>query len=250
MKKRKLLTAIVEDELESLLLLQDLIEWTGLATVEASATNPADAVKIIVSCQPDIVFLDIKMPGKSGFEVLDDLKKLRTVNPYIIFTTAYDEFAIRAFEYAAFDYLLKPVDPKRLSDSLLRAMNRLMAGTAQNAEMLLDNYKKLIYKNISGMVIIDPTEIMCVRAEGNYSVFSLSTGRTETVTILLGKVEEQLPPDKFFRTGRACIINLDYLKKINSTKHQCILYNNGKEHECEISHDRIKLLSDKIRDQH
>jgi DNA-binding LytR/AlgR family response regulator len=250
MENRKLRTIIIEDEVESLHLLHNLIESGSLATVTVTVTNPAEAVSQIVLYQPDIVFLDIKMPGKSGFEVLDDLKEIKTVNPYIVFTTAYDEYAIRAFEYAAFDYLLKPIDPKRLNETLLRVIGNPRAATAQNAEMLLDNYKKLIYRNISGIVIIDPSEIMYISAEGNYSEFFLSTGRTETVTILLGKVEEQLPPGKFFRTGRACIINIDYLKKINSLKHQCILYNSGKEYECEISRDRIKLLSDKLRDLH
>lgn len=247
MKNKDFKAVIIEDEEESLLLLQNLIKSTGLASVEASTTNPRNAVNLIIRHQPDVVFLDIKMPGRNGFEVLDDLKKIRTVNPYIVFTTAYDEYAIRAFEYAAFDYLLKPVDLKRLSDTLLRVISNPRGGSVQNAGLLLENYKKLIYKNISGTVIIDPSEIVFIKADGNYSVFTLSTGRTETITILLGKVEEQLPPEKFFRTGRACIINIEYLKRINSIKHHCILFSNGKEFECEISRDRIKLLSDRLR---
>ncbi len=242
----KLRAAIVEDEEESLQLLENLLKSINLVEVVASTTNPDEAVNLIVMTQPDLVFMDIKMPGRSGFDVLDELSKIKSVNPYVVFTTAYDEFALKAFDYAAFDYLLKPVDPARLADTLRRCLANLGAGRLQNRELLLSSFKKLIYRNLSGIIVIDPAEIICIEAEGNYSVFRLSTGRAETVTLLLGRVEEQLD-DRFFRTSRACIINLDYLKKVNSIKQQCILFQNGKEFECEISRNRIKSLTEVLK---
>lgn len=247
MNYNKLRALIVEDEEESLELLGNLLNSGGLAEVTASTTNADEALDLITLNQPDIVFLDIKMPGKSGFEILDELNSVKSVDPYIVFTTAYDEFALKAFDYAAFDYLLKPVDPGRLAGTLRRCLSNRISGTKQNPELLLTSYKKLIYRNLSGIVIIDPEEIISVEAEGNYSVFRLTTGRTEIVTQLLGKIEEQLSEHKFFRVSRATIINLDYLKKINSVKQRCILYQNGKEYECEISRSRIKLLSEKLK---
>jgi two-component system LytT family response regulator len=247
MKFAKLRAIIVEDEEESLELLANLLNSGDLAGVIASTTNADEALDLITMYLPDIVFLDIKMPGRSGFEILDELSRIKSVNPYIVFTTAYDEFALKAFDYAAFDYLLKPVDPARLSDTLRRCLSNRNSGTRQDPELPLSGVKKLIYKNLSGIVIIDPDEIISVEAEGNYSVFRLTTGRTETVTQLLGKIDEQLPGNRFFRTGRATIINLDFLKKVNSIKKLCILYHNGKEYECEISRSRIKLLSEKLR---
>ena len=86
----------------------------------------------------------------------------------------------------------------------------------QKPELLREIMKKLIYRNISGIVIIDPSEVVYVEAAGNYSSFQLKDGRKETVTISLGKVEEQLSSNGFFRTGRTYMINLDYLKKINT----------------------------------
>jgi two-component system LytT family response regulator len=246
MRENRLKVVIIEDEEESLQLLENLLKSSGLAEVTGSATNSDDAVDLIVTNQPDLVFLDIKMPGKSGFDILDDLSRIKSVNPHIVFTTAYDEYALKAFDYAAFDYILKPVDPDRLADTLRRCHSNLRSGTIQNKELLLSSYKKLIYRNLSGIIIIDPAEIISVEAEGNYSVFRLYTGKSETVTMLLGKVESQLNDERFFRISRACIINLDYLKKVNSLKQQCHLSHNGKEFDCKISKDRIKALSERL----
>ena len=239
-------TFIVEDEQKSLDLLTELIISTGNATVTGSTTNPEEAVDMISRLRPDVVFLDVKMPGKSGFEVLDDLAGASSLNPFIIFTTAYDEFAVKAFEYAAFDYLLKPIDPERLSMTISRCLANRHLGSLQNSGKLSGALKKLIYRNISGIVIIDPAEVVYVEAAGNYSCFKMNDGRQETVTISLGKIEEQLQPDIFFRTGRTYIINLNYLKKVNSKKRECILHSNSHDFRCDISYDKIRILLDRL----
>jgi two-component system LytT family response regulator len=246
----KLLRAIIiEDEEESLLLLQNLLNINGLAEVIGSEADPRKAVELIVSVNPDILFLDIKMPRKSGFEVLDDLRKIKSVNPYIVFTTAYDEYAIKAFEYAAFDYLLKPIEPHRLKDTIFRCIDSRMSGINQKHEVLLESFKKLMFRNISGIVFVDPAEVVYIEASGNYSVFHLCNNRTETVTSILGKVEDQLPSERFFRIGRSYIINLDYLKKVNTKKPQCILNKNGIEFKCDISRDRIGDLVERMKNR-
>lgn len=247
MRNTKLKSVIIEDEEDSIQLLQSLIQTNGLALVTGSTTNPLEAIDLIVKLNPDIVFLDIKMPGRTGFEILDDLRKIRSVNPYLVFTTAYDEYAIKAFDYAAFDYLLKPIDLHRLGETLLRCIDSRKAGVLQQTDVLLSSYRKLQFRNISGIVFIDPAEIVYVEAEGNYSVFHLTNNRTETVTFLLGKVEDRLGEEKFFRISRSFIINLDYLKKINTKQLQCILMKNGTEFKCDISRDRINHLLEKMK---
>lgn len=247
LKSNILKAVIIEDEAESLQLLYNLIVSNGNAEVVGSETDPDKAIDLIVSSDPDILFLDVKMPGKNGFEILDDLKKIKSVNPYIIFTTAYNEFALKAFEYSAFDYLLKPVEPQRLNETILRCIDSRNAGKLQKTEVLLDTYKKLMFRNISGIVFIDPAEIIYIEAAGNYSVFHLNGNRTETVTLILGKIEEQIKDEKFFRINRSYIINCDYLKKINSKQLQCILIKNGVEFKCSISRDRIGELIDRMR---
>ncbi len=249
MNKNLLRAVIVEDEKESLNLLNNLIISNGIAEVAGSVTDPAEAVKIILSNDPDIVFLDIKMPGKSGFEVLDDLRKMRAVNPYIVFTTAFDEYAIKAFEYAAFDYLLKPIEPGRLNETFLRCIHNKKSGRMQKTDLLLDSYNKLIFRDISGVVFINPSEVIYIEAEGNYSIFHINGGRTETVTMLLGKVEDQLPPDRFLRISRSGIINLEFLKKVNTRQSQVVLLKDGSDFKFDISRSRISELISKMKDR-
>jgi two-component system, LytTR family, response regulator len=244
---KPLSAVIIEDEEESLQLLYNLIQANGLAEVSGSTNEPGEAIDLIISLNPDILFLDIKMPGISGFDILDNLRKLKSVNPYIVFTTAFNEFAVKAFEYAAFDYLLKPVDPRRLADTILRCRDSRKSGHKQQADLLLSSYKKLIFRNTSGVVFIEPAEIVYIEAAGNYSVFHLTNNKTETVTMLLGKVEEHLSFEQFFRIGRSVIINLNYLKKVNSRQLECILTRNGFEFKCDISRDKVAELVDKMK---
>lgn len=247
MDKSTMNVVIIEDEQKLMELLRDLIESNGNAKVRGFTTNPDEGVDLIIRLKPDIVFLDIKMPGKSGFEILDELSEQKCVIPVIIFTTAYDEFAVRAFEYAAFDYLLKPIDPDRLATTLERCKALKQSGPKQKPELLKNVLNKLIYRNVSGIIIIDPSELVYVEAAGNYSGFMLTDGRKETVTMSLGKVEEQLDETFFFRTGRTFIINLRFLKKISSKKRECILHSNGVDFKCDISYDKIKLLLDRLK---
>lgn len=238
---------IIEDEEESLQLLQNLIQANGHAVVTGSSTDPGEALSLIIRLNPDIVFLDIKMPGISGFEILDDLRKIRSVNPYIVFTTAFNEYAVKAFEYAAFDYLLKPIEMQRLNESILRCMDSKKTGVNQQTDLLLSSCRKLIFRNSSGIIFVEPEEIVFIEAEGNYSVFHLVNNRTETVTMLLGKVEEQLDINSFFRISRSYIINLNYLKKVNTRQSHCILTRNGFEFKCSISHDKVNDLVEKMK---
>jgi two-component system LytT family response regulator len=247
MKITPLRSVIIEDEEESLQLLHSLILRDGRAEVAGSTSDPSRAVDLILSTGPEIVFLDIKMPGKSGFEILDDLRKNGSVHPYVVFTTAYNEFAIKAFEYAAFDYLLKPIEPKRLGDTIIRGMEARQSGSRQKTDILLNTFKKLMFRNQSGILFIDQEEIIYVEASGNYSVFHLCNGKTETITLILGKVEEQLPEQNFFRISRSFIINLSFIKRLNTKQLSCTLAKNGVEFKCEISRERIQYLVERIK---
>ena len=233
---------IIEDEPEALNLLQSLLTVKGLARVTGSATDPFQAVGLISSLNPDIVFLDIKMPGKSGFDILDELNSKNIDHPFIVFTTAYDEYAIRAFEYAAFDYLLKPVEPGRLSETVQRCRERDIQKEKQKSLLLAESHKKLLFRNVSGFVIIEPDDIVYIEADGNYSIFHLESDKTETVTSLLHKIEDQLPGMKFFRISRSAIINTAFLKKINTRQLQCLLVKDQTEFRVDISREKINEL--------
>lgn len=241
-------TMIVEDEQESLDLLASLIEATGIATVIASTSDPTTAADLIIKNDPDILFLDIRMPWVSGFDILNDLKERKKVNPHVVFTTAHDEYAIKAFDYAAFDYLLKPIDPERLMETFRRFNNTGRKDSLDRASRLFDNEKVLIFRGVTGVAFIDPSEVVFITADGNYSTFHFTSGRIETVTTLLGALEEHLG-NQFYRTGRSCIVNTAFLSRIDTRQQQCIFIKGDKEFRCEISRDKIKQLMDHMKTQ-
>jgi DNA-binding LytR/AlgR family response regulator len=246
MNDQKIRTVIVEDEPEALDLLSGLIEATGLATVEASTEDPQEAVDLINRHQPDILFLDIQMPVMSGFDILNELRRMNTANPHVVFTTAHDEYAVRAFDYAAFDYLLKPIDPDRLLETLQRFRQNNNKVTPERSEAVFGNERVLIFRGVTGVTFIDPADVLFITADGNYSNFNFISGRVETVTALLGTVEMHLGK-QFFRTGRSCIVNTSYLARIDLKQMQCVFIRGDKEFRCEISRDKVKLLMDHMK---
>jgi len=237
---------IVEDEPKALDLLISLLETTGMAEVVAATSDPFKAIDLISGHEPDMLFLDIKMPGMSGFDMLNELKKLNTSVPHVVFTTAHDEYAIKAFDYAAFDYLLKPIDPDRLLDTLQRFSSNGKKSTTERTQALLENGKVLIFKGITGVTFIDTDDVVYITADGNYSVFHFITGRVETVTSLIGTVEIHLGK-QFFRTGRSCIINTVFLARIDMKQMQCVFIKGEKEFRCEISREKVRQLMDHIK---
>lgn len=244
MRTGKIRTVIIEDEHEALDLLSGLVVATGLAIVTGSTTDPRKAVKLITDHEPEIIFLDIRMPGLSGFDILNELRRKMRSLPFVVFTTAYDEYALKAFDYAAFDYLLKPVDPERLQETLLRYTNLISREPDQRNSSSHENGRTLIYRAITGVVFIDPAEVVFVTADGNYSTFHFTSGRMETVTSLLGTIEEQLDGNIYFRASRSCIVNTAFLARIDGKQQQCVLLKNEKEFRCEIARDKIKPLMD------
>ena len=244
MRNGKIRTVIIEDEHEALDLLAGLIEATDLAIVTGSTTDPQKAVRLITDHDPEIIFLDIRMPGLSGFDILNELRRKMRLMPFVVFTTAYDEYAIKAFEYAAFDYLLKPVDPERLQETLFRYTTMINREPDRRNQPLHENGHTLIYRAITGVVFIDPSEVVFITADGNYSTFHFTSGRMETVTSLLGTIEEQLDENLYFRASRSCIVNTSFLARIDGKQQQCVLVKNEKEFRCEIARDKIKPLMD------
>jgi two-component system LytT family response regulator len=250
MNHQKIRAMIVEDEPEALDLLAGLLEATGLATVIASTTDPVEAIDLLVMHEPEMLFLDIQMPGMSGFDILNEMNRKKTLKPQVVFTTAHDEFAIKAFDYAAFDYLLKPIDPDRLLETLRRYDHD---GNARKEEPdrqqpEFTNERILIFRGVTGVTFIDTDDVVFITADGNYSRFHFITGRVETVTALIGTVEMHLGK-QFFRTGRSCIINTTFLARIDMKQMACVFIRGEKEFRCEISRDKVKLLMDYIKNR-
>lgn len=250
MSNPKIRSVIVEDEPEALDLLAGLLEATGEATVVASTTNPLEAVDLVLMHNPDILFLDIKMPGMSGFDIINEMNRLTELKTRVVFTTAHDEYAIKAFDFAAFDYLLKPIDPDRLSETLHRLSSQ--AGGAGNGhpgqQSFTNNEKILIFRGVTGVTFIDTDDVVYITADGNYSSFHFISGRVETVTALIGNIETHLGK-QFFRTSRSCIVNTAYLARIDMKQMTCVFIRGDKEFRCEISRDKVKMLMDFMKNR-
>lgn len=228
-------TLIIDDEQPAREILRGLLLSTGHNLLLDEASDANVGLTRIVEFEPDIVFLDVEMPGKNGLQLMDSLTSLH-LKPIVILVTAYEKFAIEAFDRAAFGYLVKPVDPDKLNICLCRAISTLKG-----------NYEsgKLKLPVASGLIMIAPDEILHIVADGNYSYIHLLDGSQQTVTIQLGRLMCRLPSSSFMRVSRSSIINLKYLRSIDKKKLECTLSNSGKKVSVAISRESIKLLSQK-----
>lgn len=245
MEPESIHAVILDDEKDPGLLLENLLTKHPVVKILGRFRDPDEGVRSIVSLKPDMVFLDIRMPGKDGFQVLDELRNTPGVAPTVIFTTAFEEYALKAFEYAAFDYLLKPVEPDRLAEVLTRYQKLHEGQFAAKAGSLLSTIKKLVFRSHTGIIFVDPSDIMYCQAEGNYTNLYFSPTEKETITVQLGQLECQLRDYHFFRTSRSFLINLTYLKKTDRRK--CQLEKNGMTVMCDIAHEKIQDLITSIQ---
>jgi len=209
---------VIDDEkLARDLLLEFLEPYTDIEVV-AQCAKGKDAVEKINELKPQLIFLDVQMPGMDGFEVLEALKH----KPYVIFTTAYDQYAIQAFDKNAVDYLLKPLDEDRFKLAIKRATERLKADQ-NNVEDLIKTLKTseeenrysnhLFVQKSEKLFNLEVKDIMHLEASGDYTV--LTTNNDQYLSSSgIGKLEEKLNPDQFIRIHRSTIINLNYLKEI------------------------------------
>jgi two-component system LytT family response regulator len=208
---------IVDDEQLARELLREYAEQTPELSVIGEASKGKDAVEMIDTMKPDLIFLDVQMPGMTGFDVLDEIEH----DPFVIFTTAYDQYAIKAFEKNAIDYLLKPLDQERFKLAIERAVTRMNLEQNNVGELLrsmkTDNktsYDSHIFVQKSEKLLnLAVEEIMFLEASGDYTI--LTTKNDQFVSSSgIGKLEEILNPDAFIRVHRSTIININFLKEI------------------------------------
>jgi DNA-binding LytR/AlgR family response regulator len=227
----KITAVVVDDEPEARDIVANLLSDFSDIHVLAKADSVDNAVKSIRENNTDLVFLDIDMPRKNGFDLVRELKTLG-LNPTIIFVTAYNHFAIEAIKHSAFDYLVKPVDIDDLKKSIERYKVERKSDTClARIENLLQalQVEKLRFSTRTGYIFINPAEIIYCQAEGNYTDLYLTTEEKQTVTINIGRLEQILPNSKFSKINRSVIINKQYLTEINRKEKKCILRVNDEE---------------------
>ncbi|KAA3604163.1 MAG: response regulator [Calditrichaeota bacterium] len=195
---QKIKTIIIDDEPLARQLIKEFCESVSQIEIIDECQNGVEAVKKINLLNPDLVFLDIQMPGKDGFEVLEDITNL----PKIIFTTAYDEFAVKAFEKNALDYLLKPFDEERFCKAVERIVKVFEIKPSGRVK------DKIFIRSGSSLKFLKVSEILYLEAENDYTKVV-----TENDEFLLSKnlsqAESNLPKQNFLRVHRSFVINLE-----------------------------------------
>ncbi|MBV4357168.1 LytR/AlgR family response regulator transcription factor [Pinibacter aurantiacus] len=206
-------TVLIDDErLARTELKKLLIDFPEIEVV-AEAANANEGLEKIESLNPDLIFLDIQMPGKTGFEMLSELNRV----PYVIFTTAYDEYALKAFEVNALDYLLKPIEPKRLADAVQKLQNaeeKDMQVSSENAnKSLLSENDQVFVKDGERCWFVKLSEIRLFESVGNYAKVYFGPNKP-LILKSLNALEERLDEKVFFRANRKHIVNLRMIEKI------------------------------------
>jgi len=204
---------IIDDERLARTELRKLLQDYPEVEVVDEAANADEGINKIDTLQPDLVFLDIQMPGKTGFDMLAELERA----PHVIFTTAYDEYALKAFEVNALDYLLKPIEPKRLAD----AMQKLHIAETKENHIVPENFNQSILTEVDQVFVKDGercwfvklSDIRLFESVGNYAKVFFG-GNKPLILKSLNALEERLDPKTFFRANRKHIVNLRMIEKI------------------------------------
>jgi len=241
MPSDKIRAVIIDDEVGATDILEALLKRHSRVDIVAVCNDAESGIESVASHLPDLVFLDIRMPGKDGFQVLDELRKISNLEPEVVFTTAYEDQALRAFDYSAFAYLVKPIDPDKLKEVIDRFQKHHTSLFASRADHLLSTLKKVIFKTQDrGYIFIDPAEIYYCEADGQYCNIHYSLQQKETISINLGTLEEKLRDYPIYRVHRSYLVNLAWLKNID--KNKCTLQKNGESYTCEITRDAAREL--------
>jgi two-component system, LytTR family, response regulator len=209
---------IIDDEAKGRLALREkLLAYCPQIKLLAEATNGQEAILLIQHHKPQLIFLDIEMPRMNGFEMLNELHEKKF---HIIFTTAYDQYAIKAIKYAAFDYLLKPIDIEELKTAIEKIDLKETNQTKNQVELLKQNMQhpkkqlnKLAIPTLDGLLFFDINDIIHLEANSNYTFIYFADKSKITASKTLKEFEELLPEDIFFRTHHSHLINLNYIKR-------------------------------------
>lgn len=229
---------IIDDEEHCINRLKSLLmpSYKSMIEIVGTARTFQQAIKAITLLNPELIFLDVQLDDKTGFDLL---KALPQIDFDIIFTTAYEEFAIRAIKFSAIDYLLKPIDADDLDAALLKLSNEKSKKiTSQKIDLLLQNaqlnsgtFKKILVSTIAGFEFIDISNIVRCQSDINYTTIYLTDKQKLVVAKTLKEFEELLSEYSFFRVHNSHLINLSFIKSYKRGKGGSIKLTDGTEVE-------------------
>jgi two-component system LytT family response regulator len=238
---------IVDDERLARNKLRSLLAEHPQIQLVGEADGVDSAIETIARTQPDVIFLDIQMPGKSGFELVNEIGPIRpaTPPPKIIFVTAFDEYAIRAFEINALDYLLKPVNPERLAKAIERIAALPAASEKPSGPLEYDDFLFLPFGD--GLRFLRVSEIKYIRAADVYSEIFTAGGEKTLALKPLSAWEERLPEKRFARIHRSTIINIEFIERVErSFNYSFEVYLRGASEPFTMSRRYAARLKDKM----
>ena len=201
---------IIDDERLARVELRRLLTPFKDINIVGEAVNVEDALNKISELNPELIFLDIQMPGKNGFELLEELDSV----PIVVFTTAYDEYALKAFEYNAMDYLLKPIEPKRLEDTIKKIIEKNRKAVIQESESpVLKESDQVFVKDGDRCWFVKLVNVRLFESEGNYVRLYFDDNKP-LILRTLNYLDERLDSKTFFRANRKHIVNLKWIENI------------------------------------
>jgi len=210
---------LIDDENNSLEMMEWLIKtYCPQVAIEAMCNSSEKGIEAINKFKPEVVFLDIEMPHMNGFDMLEQFDKLSFD---VVFCTAYDQFAIKAFKYSALNYLLKPVDPADLQETFRRLEEKKSSPSKEQIELLLQNIRENMKPAVQrialttgdGMIFVAVENILYCEAESNYTSVVLKDGKKILVSKVLKDIDETLSGSGFYRIHNSFLINLNHIKK-------------------------------------
>jgi two-component system LytT family response regulator len=230
---------IIDDERLARAEVRRLLEDFGWVKVVGEAENVEQALELIQAQQPELLFLDVQMPGKSGFDLLEEI---RGEMPRVIFTTAYDEFALRAFEVNALDYLMKPITPERFAAALTRIREEPAESANQSP---LRSSDQVFVRDGERCWFIPVSKIRLLESEGNYTRVRFEN-QSPLIYRSLTTLEQRLSAEDFFRINRQQVVNLHFIDKIETWfSHGLKIWLKGGE-ECEVSRRAARAFRQKL----
>ncbi len=235
----KIKTLIVDDEPLARERIRRMLHDEKDILIAGECVGGLEAVETIEKILPDLVFLDVQMPQMNGFEVLQTLELPNM--PVVIFVTAFDQYALKAFEFHALDYLLKPFSKDRLRSALIRAREQIHITQPNNVDeritALLNDLKaeskyldRLLIKSSGRIYFVKTDEVDWIESAGNYA--KLHVGKEKhLLRETMGSLEESLNPEKFLRIHRSCIVNIDRVKELHPlfSGDYVVMLHNGQE---------------------
>ena len=229
-------TVLADDELLARQKLRQMLRQEAEIEIAGESGTALETVELVRMARPDLLFLDVRMPGKDAFSVIEELSSDSTiVMPVIVFTTAYDGYALRAFEIHAVDYLLKPFTSDRLHTAVQRASQQIQAkqlpASSLNTQPTAAPYaKRIVFKSRGRILFLPVGSIRWIGAEENY-VRICTDSESHLLREPIGRMEEKLDPQMFLRVHRSSIVNLQYVKEVrteNSGESVVVLLNGQK----------------------